>query len=1542
MDAESGREDAKIRKPRHPVPWSRVRPVLVLVAALALGAILVARQGENRDLRNREAARLDAAAAGGVLEARLQTTVATVRSLETMVRSVGGAPSAFHALADPLLPGVSTLQLLPGGVVRAVAPPQGNEALLGRDLLQDATLGPRLTRARELRSPGVLGPLLPHREGAGMEFAVHLPVFLPGASGGDAFWGFVAATLPVHELLGPAALGELERLGYSYSIHRPGEEGTPLAGEPVGELRDPETMPLGLPGGEWILAVEPGRGWNPPLLVARDALAALLASLFLALVLVGVEGLRSARIRADLSAGESAGQRDLLRTVLGSMAEGVAAFDAELRLSVFNERWAQIRDYPRRMVVPGRPLEDFIRYDVKRGVHDPGAREEALQRELERFRAGGDPDGPVVLPDGRVLEVRSESLPGGGLVHTVTDVTEQYRARERFRVLFESSPDGHFLVQDGLVVDCNGAALALLGGDPKEEVIGRRLSEYLGGEFGAGAVRDLLRRSDRDGEVREDWTLPRRGQEPIPFEVTVRRVDLTPAEDALLVVLHDLRERKEMERALRESQQFLKGVVDHSSALISAKDPEGRYMLVNPQWERVMALPRRDVIGATDRELFAETVAVDRESADREALEKGEPVITEERTWVGDRARDFLTVAFPILGADGTPEAVCRVSTDVTALKEVQGELEVARDRAEAADRAKGDFLANMSHEIRTPMNAIIGLAHLVLKTDLSSRQRDQIRKLEAASRSLLGILNDILDFSKIEAGKLDMETVPFHLQEVLGNVVDLFAARAQEKGLEFLVRVDPRTPVRLMGDPLRLGQVLTNLVSNAVKFTDEGEVVIRVEPVRAGDDVANLRFSVRDTGIGLSPEQSAGLFQAFSQGDSSTTRRFGGTGLGLAICRRLVEMMEGQIGVESLEGEGSTFHFTATFGRASAETAGTEGLAEVRGRRALVADDNESARLILEELLGSLGLEVETVATGEQALQEARAAAGRGEPYDVAFLDWRMPGMDGFDVAARLRTGPAGGEPPATILVTAHGRDDVLDMPDRNGGDVRAVLLKPVTSSVLLEALLAALDVEVPEDVTIHREGRGSRRRRGRPESAREVEGVRVLLVEDNEVNREVALGLLGEAGAIVETASHGGEALEWLEREPDGFEAVLMDVHMPEMDGYDATLAIRRDPDLAWIPIIAMTAGALEEDRVRCLEAGMDDHVAKPVDLEDLFGKLAQWIAAGRKRRPAREVPSAKAGPPDGKRGKRRPTEEGAPVTGAPVRGVPASGASSPDGPGPGPVRSNPRGKEAEAALVDGTDPDALRAAGVNVLEGLRNAGGNRLLFRRVLRRFAETQGGVADTIREALEDGRLEEAVRVAHTLKGLAGTVGAGDLQRRARELEVALRESRIGVVRRRLASVEADLVQIRAVLLGPDEAGGDGAGTGGAEAGGEGAKPPSMRSDRGGPGASELARRAAMTEDAAMDSGHGGPPGDAPLPDQAAVAGLIRELARLLEHGDTRAVTRVDDLEYELAGSPLGDAAARVAGAARDYEFERAARELEVLRALLEARGGPLP
>ena len=521
--------------------------------------------------------------------------------------------------------------------------------------------------------------------------------------------------------------------------------------------------------------------------------------------------------------------------------------------------------------------------------------------------------------------------------------------------------------------------------------------------------------------------------------------------------------------------------------------------------------------------------------------------------------------------------------------------LDEARSRAEAATRAKSEFLANMSHEIRTPMNAVIGLSQLALRTVLDAKQHDYLTKIRASATALLGIINDILDFSRVEAGRMALEAVPFNLASVLDTVANGTATRAGEKGLDLLFRLEPDVPQRLIGDPLRLGQVLLNLVGNAVKFTERGEVLLSVRVLGQVGDRIEIAFAVRDTGLGMKPEEVARLFRPFSQADTSTTRRFGGSGLGLAISSQIATLMDGAITVDSAPGAGSTFTFTAMLGVQAAEVDATvtAPAARFRNLRALVVDDSATAREILSSTLLGWSMGVQSAGSGREALGILEEAAARGEAFDLALLDWQMPDCDGLETASAIRSDSRIPKPPVLFMVTAYEREDVALRAEALG--IRTLLIKPVSPSILHDAIAAAFGIGERGAVC-----------RPAPPPLR-LRGTRVLLAEDNEINRQVATELLAEAGVTVDIASNGREAVAMVLEGAITYDAVLMDIQMPEMDGFEATRRIRARIGPDRLPIIAMTAHAFDLERRRCMEAGMDDHIAKPVDPAKLLDTLA-----------------------------------------------------------------------------------------------------------------------------------------------------------------------------------------------------------------------------------------------------------------------------------------------------------------------------------------------
>jgi len=588
------------------------------------------------------------------------------------------------------------------------------------------------------------------------------------------------------------------------------------------------------------------------------------------------------------------------------------------------------------------------------------------------------------------------------------------------------------------------------------------------------------------------------------------------------------------------------------------------------------------------------------------------------------------------------------------------------------------------------------------------------------AAESLLGIINDILDFSKIEAGRLEIEEVAFSLGDVLDQLATLVGIRAEEKGLELLFALSPGLPTALVGDPARLGQVLLNLGNNAVKFTDHGEVIISVaEHAREGGRVS-LRFEVRDSGIGLAPEACARLFQPFTQADASTSRRYGGTGLGLAICRHLVERMGGEIGVDSEPGKGSCFHFVLPFGLQPDAPSVPEDTG-LRGMRVLVVDDHPAAREVLRGLAVAFGLRADTAADGASALQAVTQADAEDRPYRLLLLDWRMPGLNGIDCVERLAQSVDRHAPPTVLMVTTFSRDEAERELSARGLRVAGLLSKPVTPSGLMDACASAL---------------------GRPRAAPSREahrqdllqahqarlaGARILLVEDNPVNQELARDLLNRAGIVVLVAADGKEALEILERER--FDAVLMDCQMPVMDGYEATRALRRRPGLAELPVIAMTANAMAGDRQKALDAGMNDHVAKPIRVGELFAALMRWVR-------------------------------------------------------PAPLQAEPE-----------APPTAL-----DVRAGVASVMGDEALYRRLLTMFLQREADFVARFRSACDRADQGTALRSAHDLKSVAGTLGMPALQRAAAALEDACaRGSEPAVMESLVQAVERQIEPVLARL-----------------------------------------------------------------------------------------------------------------------------------------------
>jgi PAS domain S-box-containing protein len=835
-------------------------------------------------------------------------------------------------------------------------------------------------------------------------------------------------------------------------------------------------------------------------------------------------------------------------------------------------------------------------------------------------------------------------------------------------------------------------------------------------KFITAAVLDISKRKVSEERLKKAYN-------ELETRVKARTAELAQANKELQA---EINERRHAEQALRESEKKYRSIFENAVGGIYQASPEGQILTANPAFAKIMGYESVAELKREVRDLREQFYAEAGQRKELGKIFKEQGVVKDFETRFCRKDGSIIHVSLNARAIqDENGKLLCYegVLEDITQKKHLE-ELKIAKESAEISARAKSDFLAKMSHEIRTPMNAVIGLTSLVLKTDLSVRQRDYLDKIKLSSQALLKIINDILEFSKIEAGKLELESENFHLYDVTDRLSDMFSEKIAEKGLEMIISIAEDVPLSLVGDSLRLGQVLTNLTNNAIKFTDKGEVLIQVETETRNPEPEKvcLRFTVRDTGIGIPREYLPGLFKSFSQANGSMTRKYGGTGLGLAISKPLVHMMGGDIRAESEPGKGSVFSFTVVFGIQS-DPEQKIPFEEVLGKKILVTDDNRTAREIFTNILISFGFNADFADSGTSALEKLNRAVP-DRPYALVLADWMMPEMDGIMLLKEIRTSPILSHTPV-IMMTGFGQENAIEEAEACGAD--CILIKPVKYSVLLNTVINVLknmSAEAMEENWAIL-----------PKTAEPLRGARILLVEDNAINRQVAKELLESAEIIVDTATNGQKAVETVYSRALYYDAVLMDVQMPKMDGYEATRRIREtgkntekktgsetDDDQFPIPIIAMTAHVMEGDREKCLRAGMNDYITKPVDSEELFSVLSRWI------------------------GQKNGNQNMRPVS------LPDIGHSKFNGVFQVPL------------------------PGIDIESALKRIGGNQKQLRKILTAFARNYSDTAKTIWDALKNGNTEAAGQMLHTLKGVAGNLSAKKLYSAAEKLETAVSQN----------------------------------------------------------------------------------------------------------------------------------------------------------------------
>jgi len=999
------------------------------------------------------------------------------------------------------------------------------------------------------------------------------------------------------------------------------------------------------------------------------------------------------------------------RTIFENTGTATIIIDEDMTISLANSHFEMISGCSREELEGKRVWTEFVHeedLEKMKSYHFARRRNPGAAPNQYEFRIKD------IHGETREIVLNVRMIPGTRQsVASCQDITDFKRAQEslrrseeRYRDIFENVSDGWYVHDlEGRFIESNRAMKEIIGYDVNDplpegltlhELVPQRyqpmVKDYLHSVITNGRSEGLMKIASRDGEERvieykNSLILDKNGM-PAGIRGSAR----------------DITERILYEKTIKDSEEKYRTILDTMEEGYYEMNTPGRFTFFNDAFCRMLGLTKSELWEMDNKKLI---------------FEKERERVSQSFSTVYKTGHTTKFLDLKLNRKDGRP---CYVEMSVSLIKDLNDKplgfrgivrditerknletLQQEKAAAEAANQAKSTFLANMSHEIRTPLNAIVGLADLTLKTDLSEKQLDYLQKIRLSGHNLLDVINDILDFSKIEADRLTLETIDFDLHDVIENVADVFAGKAGEKMLDLMAYIEPGTPCSLKGDPLRLKQILVNLAGNAIKFTSKGEVVVKVGLVQEDAQQARLKFSVADTGIGIQKEHIAKLFNPFTQADESTTRQYGGTGLGLTICKRLVDMMGGDIGVESEAGKGSIFFFQADFGLQRSEKCTMHHVAtNVRenGYKILIQDSAEGSREILTSILSSLSFKVTSLEKEKAAAGELLRAAKK-DPYDLLILNLRKPSIGILEDIRKNETL----KNTKIIALIPFGKGPLVqrDMVD-------AVVTKPIKYSLLHQCILGLLDVPVTAEI---KRAAGEER----PDNLRSLAGVEVLLVEDNTINQQVAREILESEGLVVSIAGNGQEAINALEARL--FDIVLMDIQMPIMDGYEATRRIRAMGKYADLPIIAMTAHAMKGDREKCLDAGMNDHITKPIEMDQLFSLLNMW------------VPSEKTG-----KGTNPPEHK------------------SPD--------ISPEGI-----------PEAL--PGIYIESCLHRIAGNRRLFKELLADFSRDYKDFCRKVRDALERGDNELALRMAHTMKGVSGNLSATELHLLSAKLEKGIRK-----------------------------------------------------------------------------------------------------------------------------------------------------------------------